>query len=58
MKGLIVIEGRKEYEEFVKQCTVIKRKGFDDVTYLGMLVIWVDDINTFPFYRLVAERQE
>ena len=44
MEGLVIIEGRKEYEEFSKHCIIVTRRGFDDVTYLGMIVMWVDDL--------------
>ena len=45
MKGLVIIEGREEYERFVKECVVIKSSGFDDVTYMGMTVMWISDLS-------------
>lgn len=47
MKGLVIVEGREEFEKFAKSihCYTDKALGFDDVKHLDMVVMWVSDLD-------------
>lgn len=44
MKGLILLEGKDTYEDFLPQCVVIPNKGIDNIQYMGMDVLWISDL--------------